>query len=368
MKKTKRDIHKEIMYNKIMPTSYAKKNADEAANNEAPMPTMFPEDADINDIMQSELPAVPSHDNDEEEKESLEDIARKIDSENENIVKILSEYNEYKEKKSALKKNRADKKKKKEAEKAETKSESTENIEKNDISVDIDEANIEDILNDIIEKEGLPKEVTSEIKEEVSEVEETSVAEDETVEPEQVIDNTDDTDEEAESIVEDENITESVEPEEIDTEESEEINTDNQEDPESEDSYLSDITGEEDDYSDIFGADETEEENSEPEDEKVSEDIKIINKIETEIFPKIVNAKEIIINSKIDEILEKFNCCNCTSCKLEITAHALNRLPSEYIIVNNEEELNFDITETDYSEITSALIHAIIAIRANPIH
>lgn len=85
-------------------------------------------------------------------------------------------------------------------------------------------------------------------------------------------------------------------------------------------------------------------------------------------YPKLINIKEVMIHNKIDEVLEKFNCCKCNSCKLEITAIALNRLTPQYTICHSDEELDEIIPNSEYSKITSALINAIITIRANPIH
>ncbi len=406
MRKTKRDIHKEIMYNKIMPTSYAKKNGDESAGTENSVSAMsFHEDADINDIIQSELPAVPNPADEQEIMESAEEIANKIDTENENIVKILSEYNEYKEKKSAMRKNKAEKiLKKKELENARKKN----SLDTESVISDEDEENVQNILNEIISKEGISEKISDNSKnnekvsdENAEEIQETensennpSVAEekneqisDEMSDIEEISDDSDNEDysdifgEEEEIETEPEEVTNNSDEEEINAE-YEEItdNSDEKEEIEIKSEEITDDSDEEEnnteteqDEDEMFGGSEEiteinnkeekteEKDNSEIELPEIKEEIK-------EIFPKIINAKEIIINSHIDEILDKFNCCKCTSCKLEITSNALNKLDPQYIIVNNEDEMNVDVTETDYSEITSALIHAIISIRANPIH
>lgn len=257
MKKTKRDIHKEIMYNKIMPTSHSRKNFEEIIEDDVDIQFPFPDKADI---IKPEISSDMKNENKSAVSEKNNDYSNKIDSENENIVKILSEYNEYKEKKSAVLNEKL-----------------SDNAEK--------------ILNDLTAKSAEKKEIPAEEK----------VTED------------------TKTIIE-ENI-----PSETDSKKE-----DNQE-------TSKEIT-----------------EKPEPAPEPQ--------------LPKLVNLKEKMIALKIDEILEKFNCCKCPSCKLEITSIALNRLSPMYIIAKNDADIDEHMTETDYSEITSALINAIITVRANPIH
>lgn len=370
MRKTKRDIHKEIMYNKIMPTSYAKKNADEPSGTKSDVPTIsFPEDADINDIIQSEIPAVSSIDsNMGEQEESAADIAEKIDTENENIVKILSEYNEYKEKKSALRKTKSEKALKQLSEDLAKNNEET-NPEQSDESVlneDISEKNDTDISEDIPENEDENTADTPVTDENSSISDDTDHLEYDILGALEGMYDDDDDNDIASLINYDESEYYEEPSEDNISKNTNEFNNDDESDDYN-DIFCSDDSDADDDNNDT----ESSKNNTESDTyEEISESPEPANKSirHENIFPKAVNLKELIINGNIDEILEKFNCCNCMSCKAEITAHALNRLSPEYIIVNNEEEMNIDITETDYSEITSALIHAIIAIRANPVH
>lgn len=233
MKKTRRDIHKEIMYNKIMPTGHARKNIDEPDENEGGFGFYFHENSAEND--EPETPEIPAA--------STEPLPEKTDeekpseAENESIVKILSEYKEYKDKKAVREKQQE------------------------------------------------------------------------------------------------------IEAAEADSEENDAISEDSEDEEQS---------------------DEKVTENPETQEQKPEE--------KESPFPKLINIKEVMISHKIDEVLEKFNCCKCDSCKLEITAIALNRLTPLYTICHNEKEIEDAVPYAEYSKITSALINAIITIRANPVH
>jgi hypothetical protein len=232
MKKTRRDIHKEIMYNKIMPTSHTRKNADSNDTDENAFGFYFHENAEDEEPEISEMPASVS-----QTEITASEKENNTEGDNDSIVKILSEYNEYKDKKAARKEQQE-----------------SEDSENEDFSEDSDE---------------------------------------------------------------------------------------NQYD--SEDNDISD-----------------DDDSSEPEN--------IISQNKESQYPKLINIKEIMIHNKIDEVLEKFNCCKCDSCKLEITAIALNRLTPQYTICHSDEELEEFIPHSEYSKVTSALINAIITIRANPVH
>lgn len=84
--------------------------------------------------------------------------------------------------------------------------------------------------------------------------------------------------------------------------------------------------------------------------------------------PMPVNVMELLIENKIEEAMSKFRCCNCATCRQDITAYALNKLTPRYIVQDaalvtqalQDPELN--------SQVTTALVQAILKIKANPKH
>ena len=83
----------------------------------------------------------------------------------------------------------------------------------------------------------------------------------------------------------------------------------------------------------------------------------------------LVNLMEELVLSKLDATLDRFNCCKCDKCKKDIAALALNRLKPHYVVMSEQDEDHRRKNEEMYaSEVTSALIQAILMVKKEPRH
>lgn len=83
----------------------------------------------------------------------------------------------------------------------------------------------------------------------------------------------------------------------------------------------------------------------------------------------LVNLVEELVGSRLDATLDRFNCCKCNKCKKDIAALALNRLTPRYVVMHeNDEERRRAAGEQYGSEVTSALVQAILVVKKEPRH
>lgn len=83
----------------------------------------------------------------------------------------------------------------------------------------------------------------------------------------------------------------------------------------------------------------------------------------------LVNVMEELVVSKLDATLMRFNCCKCNKCKKDIAAIALNRLPPKYIVIDENDTVKRKEAEDKYaSDVTGALVQAILAVKKEPRH
>lgn len=83
----------------------------------------------------------------------------------------------------------------------------------------------------------------------------------------------------------------------------------------------------------------------------------------------LVNVMEDLVLSKLDSTLARFNCCKCNKCKKDIAAVALNRLTPRYMVMKEDDAVKRQSVEEEYgSEVTSALIQAILIVKKSPRH
>ncbi len=80
-----------------------------------------------------------------------------------------------------------------------------------------------------------------------------------------------------------------------------------------------------------------------------------------------VNIIESAVLNNIDHVIQRFNACSCDRCKCDIAAQTLNNLPAKYVVTNPKNMPNIDEI-IDNKEVTSALVNAVIKVRANPRH
>lgn len=113
---------------------------------------------------------------------------------------------------------------------------------------------------------------------------------------------------------------------------------------------------------------------TEPEDYSVAEAVASTRKAAHQTPPAapedsaIVNVMELLIDDKLDAAIEKFHCCNCARCRQDIAAFALNKLNPKYI-VSEPDALALAMADKEYNtQVTTALVQAILKIKANPNH
>ena len=83
--------------------------------------------------------------------------------------------------------------------------------------------------------------------------------------------------------------------------------------------------------------------------------------------PKFINITKQIVYSNIEDMMKKFNCCTCDLCKQAVILDTLNNVKAEYVF-KKRSEINELIKEKDMSDINKQLIHTIVKIKANPPH
>ena len=83
----------------------------------------------------------------------------------------------------------------------------------------------------------------------------------------------------------------------------------------------------------------------------------------------LVNAMEEMVLDRLDTTLSRFNCCKCNKCKKDIAAVALNRLTPKYIVLKDGDTEKKKWIEDKYgSQVTGALVQAILLVKKNPRH
>ena len=83
----------------------------------------------------------------------------------------------------------------------------------------------------------------------------------------------------------------------------------------------------------------------------------------------LIKLMEELVLSNLDATLDRFNCCKCDKCKKDIAALALNRLKPHYVVMSEQDEDHRKKNEEMYaSEVTSALIQAILMVKKEPRH
>lgn len=84
----------------------------------------------------------------------------------------------------------------------------------------------------------------------------------------------------------------------------------------------------------------------------------------------LVNIMESIIGEKLAEMLENEDCCKCERCIEDMTALALNKLPSRYVSTRNGElfsKLNSNVRQNSV-DINIAVAEAIELVSKKPSH
>lgn len=81
----------------------------------------------------------------------------------------------------------------------------------------------------------------------------------------------------------------------------------------------------------------------------------------------LINAMESVVLEKLDSVLARFKCCKCDRCKKDIVALALNKLPAKYMVLM-EGRPTPDLDPQTNAQVLTAMIQAVLAVRAHPRH
>lgn len=81
----------------------------------------------------------------------------------------------------------------------------------------------------------------------------------------------------------------------------------------------------------------------------------------------VINIMEYLVMDKLDAAFEKFKCCKCDKCKKDVAALALNRLQPKYMVVAKDHISDY-ISKQMSAQVTTAIVQAILIVRASPRH
>lgn len=98
-----------------------------------------------------------------------------------------------------------------------------------------------------------------------------------------------------------------------------------------------------------------------PEPRRVS--VPILDNRQTEV----INVIEAAVLSKLESVLSRFQCCRCDRCKKDIVALSLNKLPPKYMVLP-QGQVPPDLDSQQNAQILTAMIQAVIKVRAKPRH
>ncbi|MFU0832141.1 MAG: Late competence development protein ComFB [Oscillospiraceae bacterium] len=82
---------------------------------------------------------------------------------------------------------------------------------------------------------------------------------------------------------------------------------------------------------------------------------------------EVINVMEEVVLSKLEAVLSRFQCCRCDRCKKDIVALALNKLPPKYMVLSQGQNPP-DIDAQTNAQVVTAMIQAVIKVRAHPRH
>lgn len=84
----------------------------------------------------------------------------------------------------------------------------------------------------------------------------------------------------------------------------------------------------------------------------------------------LINMMEETVITKIDKIWPSTKYCKCDKCKINIAAHALNKLPPKYVHTLEGQLIHkFDTSTTQMdAEITACVYNAIVKVGEGPEH
>lgn len=84
----------------------------------------------------------------------------------------------------------------------------------------------------------------------------------------------------------------------------------------------------------------------------------------------VKNLMEDLVESKLESMLPKLNCCDCDICKTDILCYTLNRLHPKYVATNNGELLSrIDSLSSSFDiSIVTEITNAAMIVKNHPRH
>lgn len=84
---------------------------------------------------------------------------------------------------------------------------------------------------------------------------------------------------------------------------------------------------------------------------------------------RIINLNEPLVLERLEAAFEKFRCCKCDKCKKDVAVRALNLLEPNYVLADpNRLDAALALKASAASLVSSAVVKAIIYVKANPEH
>jgi len=82
------------------------------------------------------------------------------------------------------------------------------------------------------------------------------------------------------------------------------------------------------------------------------------------------NLMETLVEMKLDETIDKFDCCKCEQCRTDIATYALNRLPPKYVATYEGEVYSkIDTLSLQYeTDMLTVLMQGAQIVKAYPRH
>lgn len=84
--------------------------------------------------------------------------------------------------------------------------------------------------------------------------------------------------------------------------------------------------------------------------------------------PVLVNLARIVLESKLDDAIRKFQCCKCELCRYDTLAVALNKTKPHYVLARTSEYVLDTASPELIQECMSALIRAVLVVKNSPNH
>jgi competence protein ComFB len=85
---------------------------------------------------------------------------------------------------------------------------------------------------------------------------------------------------------------------------------------------------------------------------------------------KLQNLMEPLVLMKLDEVIDKLDCCKCEKCRMDMVSYALNRLPPKYVATSwGQAYSKLNMYSLQYeTDMLNALFQAAKIVSENPRH